>query len=135
MMPAFALATGASPDRHMFDKFKNAVADNAIRSAIEKYSGRITEKLPEIAHLPPLDVRDDARFHTTVIAPALAKVVAASSGATRLIPDFDQRFSRAMLYLRDQLVRIDEPAGKVSLVPGYEARVSDVLVEGFKLKN
>ena len=118
----------------MFDKFKNSIADNAIRSAIEKYSGRITERLPEIAELSPLDVRDDARFHTAVIAPALAKVVTASGGATRLVPEFDQRFSKAMLHLRDQLVRMDE-AGKVSLVPGYEARVSEVLVEGFKLKS
>jgi hypothetical protein len=118
----------------MFEKFKNAVADNAIRSAIEKYSGRIAEKLPEITALKPHDVRDDSRFTAAVIAPALAKVVAASNGATRLVPDFDGRFSRAMLHLRNQLVVVDDSAGKVSLAPGYEARVSDVLIEGFKLK-
>jgi len=117
----------------MFDKFKSAVADNAIRSAIEKYSPRIAEKLPEITALEPIDVRDDARFHTSTIAPALAKVVAASGGATKLIPDFEQRFSRAMLHLRNQLVVIDEPKGKVSLIPGYRDRVSQVLIEGFKL--
>jgi len=119
----------------MFDKFKNAVADNAIRSAIEKYSGKIAEKLPEITALKPHDVRDDARFHSAVIAPALAKVVAASNGATRFVPGFDERFSRAMLHLRDKLVVVDTAAGKVSLVPDYEDRVSEVLIDGFKLRS
>lgn len=116
----------------MFDKLKNAVGDSAIRSAIEKYSQRITERLPEITKLNPADVRDDARFHTSVIAPALAKVVTASNGATRLVANFDQRFSTAMLHLRNELVVVDEASGKVSLVPGYESRVSDVLLEGFR---
>jgi hypothetical protein len=116
----------------MFDKLKSAVGESAIRSAIEKYSQRITEKLPEITKLTPADVRDDARFHSSVIAPALAKVVTASNGATGFISNFDQRFSRAMLHLRNELVVVDEASGKVTLVPGYESRVSDVLQEGFR---
>ena len=117
----------------MFDKFKNAAGDLALKSALEKYSHRIAEKLPELTTLKAADVRNDARYHSGVVAPALAKVVTASNGATRLIPDFDQRFARAMLHLRNQLVVIDESRDKVSLVPGYEARVNDVLLEGFSL--
>jgi hypothetical protein len=116
----------------MFDKLKNAAGDIAIRSAIEKYSHRIAEKLPEITTFKAAEISDDARYHSHIVAPALAKVVAASNGATQLIPDFDRRFSRAMLHLRSQLVIIDAAGDKVSLVPGYESRVSEVLIEGFK---
>lgn len=116
----------------MFDKLKNAAGDVAIKSAIDKYSQRIAERLPEITTQKAADVRDDARYHALIVAPALSKVVAASNGATRLIPDFDQRFSRAMLHVRDQLVVVDAAADKVSLVRGYESRVSEVLLEGFR---
>lgn len=116
----------------MFSKLKNAVGEGAIRSAIDSYSQKINEKLAEIATLKPADVKDDARYNSCVITPALAAVVASSSGATRLIPNFEQRFSRAMLHVRNELVVVDEANGKVSLVPDYEARVSDVLVQGFK---
>ena len=117
----------------MFDKLKNAAGDLALKSAVEKYSHRIAEKLPELTTLKAADVRNDAVYHSRVVAPALTKVVAASNGATRMIPDFDQRFSRAMLHLRNQLVVIDASRDKVSLVPGYESRVSEVLLEGFSL--
>lgn len=116
----------------MFNKLKNAVGESALKSAIEKYSHRIAEKLPEIAALKAADVLDDARYRSIVVAPALAKVVAASNGATGLIPEFNERFARAMLHLRNELVTIDEVSQQVSLVPGYEARVSEVLLEGFR---
>lgn len=51
---------------------------------------------------------------------------------TSLIPDFEKRFAIAMLYLRDELVIVDVTNGTVGLVPDYEARVPDVLTEGFK---
>ena len=37
-----------------------------------------------------------------------------------------------MLHLRNELVVVDEATGQVTLVPGYESRVSDVLQEGFR---
>jgi len=117
----------------MFDKFKNAAGDLALKSAVEKYGSRIAEKLPELTTLKAADVRDDAIYHSRVVAPALSKVVAASNGATRMIPDFDRRFARAMLHMRNQLVVIDVASDKVSLVRGYEARVNEVLLEGFSL--
>jgi hypothetical protein len=116
----------------MFNKLRNAVGESAIRAAIDSYSPRINEKLAQITSLPVAQVKDDARYHSAVIAPALAAVLASSSGATKMIPNFEQRFKRALLHVRDQLVIVDEANDKVSLVPDYRARVSDVLIEGFK---
>lgn len=116
----------------MFDRLRNAVGESAIRAAIDSYSPRINDKLAQITTLKPADVTDDTRYHQAVIAPALAAVLASSNGATKIIPNFEQRFTRALLHVRKQLVIVDEANGKVSLVPDYRTRISDVLVEGFK---
>jgi len=116
----------------MLGKLKNAVGDSAIRSAINTYADRISQKLEEVTRLAPADVSDDARFRNKVIAPTLIVVVASASGATKLIPNFDQRFDRAMLHVRDQLIIVDTANNKISLAPDYKSRVGDVLVEGFR---
>ena len=116
----------------MFDKLKNAVGEGAVRSAINTYADRINQKLEEVTKLKATEVSDDARYHSNVISPALAAVMASAGGATRLIPNFEQRFARAMLQVRNQLIIIDAANNKVSLVPDYKSRVSDVLVEGFR---
>jgi len=115
----------------MFNKLKNAVGDNAIRSAINTYADQISQKLEEVTMLTPIDVSNDEHYRNKVIAPALIVVVASASGATKLIPNFDQRFDRAMLHVRDQLIIVDTANNKISLAPDYKSRVGDVLVEGF----
>jgi hypothetical protein len=116
----------------MFNKLKSAMGDGPVRAAVENFSGKVSEKLKEISSLRPADVMDDARYKEYVIAPALLAAEASSSGMTRLIPDFENRFAIAMLYLRDELVIVDAANGTVGLVLDYEARVPDVLTEGFK---
>ena len=116
----------------MFNKLKSAAAETALRSALATYSGKINEKVAEITRLKPGDVQDDEKFRSYVVTPALLAVEASSSGATSLIPDFRNRFTAAMLHLRNELVVVDEAAGTVSLVPDYQSRVSSVLIEGFK---
>ncbi len=116
----------------MFNRLRNAVGESAIRAAIDSYAPRINDKLGQIATLKPADVTDDARYHKAVIAPALAVVLASSNGATKMIPNFEQRFTRALLHVRKQLVIVDEANDTVSLVPDYRARIGDVLVEGFR---
>jgi aspartate 1-decarboxylase len=118
----------------MFDKLKGAVGEGALKSAIETYGPRIGAKIAEITQLKAADVKDDARFTSYVVKPALATVIASSGGATKLISNFDQRFTVALLHLRDQLVVIDEANDSVGLVPDYQARVVDVLKEGFQKK-
>ena len=116
----------------MFNKLKSAMGDGPVRAAVEKFSGQVSEKLKEVCSLRPSDVMDDARYKEYVITPALLAAEASSSGMTRLIPDFEKRFAIAMLYLRDELVIVDVTNATVGLVPDYQARVPDVLTEGFK---
>lgn len=116
----------------MFGKFKSALGDGAIKSAIDAYSDKINEKLAEMTALKPAQVQDDTHYRNYVITPALTAIVLSSGAATKLIPDFEQRFARAMLHVRDQLVVVDKLNDKVTLVPDYRSRVGDVLIEGFK---
>ena len=116
----------------MFNKLKSAMDNGPVRAAVENFSGQVSEKLKEISSLRPPDVMDDARYKEYVITPALLAAEASSSGMTSLIPDFENRFAIAMLYLRDELVIVDVTNGTVGLVPDYQARVPDVLTEGFK---
>lgn len=116
----------------MFDKLKGAIGDSGIKNAVEKYSPQILEKLQGISKLNVADVKDDDRFKSIVIDPALFSIKAASSGATSLISNFDNRFSVALLHARNELVVVDEPNNKVSLASDCQARLVDVLIEGFK---
>lgn len=116
----------------MFNKLKSAMGSGPVRAAVENFSGQVSEKLKDISSLSPSDVMDDARYSEYVITPALLAAEASSSGMTNLVPDFERRFAVAMLYLRDELVIVDETKGTVGLVPDYRARVPDVLTEGFK---
>ncbi len=116
----------------MFNKLKSAIGDGPVRAAVENFSQQVSEKLTEVTTLSPADITDDARYKDYVVAPALLVVNASSSGMTSLIPNFEKRFSVAMLHLRDGLVIVDETNKIVGLVPGYQARVPDVLTEGFK---
>jgi hypothetical protein len=116
----------------MFGKLKNAVAEGAIKSAIDSYADRVSLKLEEVTKLNASDVSDNQHYHTYVIAPALTAVIASAGGATKLIPNFEQRFAKALLHTRDQLVIVDTANNKVSLVQDYKSRISDVLIEGFR---
>ena len=107
----------------MFDKLKNAVGDSAVKGAVEKFTQVLDQKLAEIASLAPADIKDDARYKTYVVAPALIAVNASSGGATHLIPDFENRFAKAMLHVRNELVVINETNKTIALVPDYRDRL------------
>ena len=114
----------------MLGKLKGKMSDNVADKAIEKLMPMIQEKIGKIQTLSAADVSDDANFKSRVIAPSLIAVSAASSGATKLLPDFENRFSAAMFHLRNELVTID--GDTVALVDDYQKRLPTVLKEGLK---
>lgn len=116
----------------MFSKLKSAVSDGPIKSVIEKVAPQLLVKLEEVSKLGASDIKNDEKFKSIVVAPALLAVQAASSGATRLIPNFDDRFGAALLHLRNELIVVDESNNQVTLAANFQSRLADVLVEGFK---
>jgi hypothetical protein len=57
-------------------------------------------------------------------------VLAAASGATKLIPQFEERFKSIMLALRDELLVFEE--NRVRLVDDYQSRLQALLVSALK---
>ncbi|HTU58622.1 MAG TPA: hypothetical protein VMF89_09310, partial [Polyangiales bacterium] len=75
-------------------------------------------------------LRDDASYAMHVIQPAYLALAAAVSGATKLIPQFEERFTRLMHALRDELLIFEGET--VRLVEDYQARLQAVLVTNLK---
>jgi hypothetical protein len=117
----------------MFDKLKGAVGEATINKAVNEFGPIVTEKLSTLLHLSPTEIEDDAQFKSHFIDPTLLALKAASSGAIALIPKFDDRFTRAMLHLRDELIVIEKGKDTVSLVPDVANRLPGVFLEGLKL--
>ena len=114
----------------MLGNLKNKLGDGAVQKAIDKFAPEIENQLKKITDMNADDVRSDEKFKSKVVAPALIAASAASSGATKLIPKFDIKFTNALFNVRNELVNTD--TDKISLVEGYEKQLPDVLMKGFK---
>lgn len=88
------------------------------------------EHLSKATTLGVASVRDDASYTTHVVRPAYLTLVAAVSGATKLIPQFEDRFTSIMHALRDELLIFEGET--VRLVDDYQSRLQAILVSSFK---
>ncbi|OOG27884.1 hypothetical protein B1C78_02635 [Thioalkalivibrio denitrificans] len=113
----------------MFGKHKEQVSGNAMDKVVGKIGTPLERHLREIQSFRPEEIRDDGLFEAKVVKPALLAVVAATSGANKLVSGFDERFSAALRHVRDELVRID--GEQVSLADDYAERLPEVLKAGF----
>jgi hypothetical protein len=114
----------------MLGNIKNKLGDAAVQKAIEKFAPQISAQLHKLTSMKVEDVRSDEKFRTLVVSPALLAAAAASSGATNLIPKFDLKFTNALFNVRNELVNLE--TDKIQLVAGFEQRLPDVLMQGFK---
>ncbi len=114
----------------MLGNLKNKLGDGAVQKAIDKFAPEIEAQLKKITGMNVDDVKLDDNFKSKIVSPALLAVSAASSGATKLIPKFDIKFTNALFNVRNELVKVD--TDKISLVDGFESRLPDVLMKGFK---
>jgi hypothetical protein len=117
----------------LFDKLKNVVGDATIKKATDELGPVVAQKLQTVLHLNASEVADDAQFRSRFVDPTLLALKAASSGVIALIPHFDDRFTRAMLHLRNELIIIDPEKDTVRLVPDVANRLPKVLLEGLKV--
>lgn len=114
----------------MFGKLKDLASGTAIEKAVEAVEPIVREHLSKVQALGVASVRDDTSYAAHIVRPAYLSVVAAVSGATKLIPQFEERFSRIMHALRDELLVFEDDS--VRLVEDYQSRLQALLVSSFK---
>ena len=115
----------------MFGKLKDIAGSGALQKLIDKVGPEIKLKLQEcLATVDSGIISDDASYGQNVIGPVKLAVEASASGATKLVPHFDDKFDIAMLHLRDELI-VTQGAG-VALVEDFDQRLPDVLKSGFE---
>lgn len=114
----------------MLGKLKNLAGSAALKPVVDKVTPMLEPHLEKIKALSPAAVQDDEQFKTTLIAPTLTAIAASTSGVTKMIPKFDEKFTNAMLHLRDELIIFD--GNSVKLVDGFQGKLPTVLLEGLK---
>ncbi len=115
----------------MFGKLKDlAVGSGALEKAMVGLEPIVREQLAKVQTLGAEMVSNDLHYAKYVVEPAYLAVVSASNGATKLVPQFKDRFARMMVALRDELVVIEGAA--VRLVEDYATRLPKVLADSIK---
>lgn len=109
----------------MFGKLKEMAGTAATDKVVEKVLPLVNEHLSSCIQLgAPLLKQDDA-FSEKVIGPAYLATIAATGGATSIIPQFKDRFSKAFFVLRDDLLVFNN--GGVALADDFTARLPTTL--------
>jgi hypothetical protein len=114
----------------MLGKLKEAAGGAALQKVVGAVAPALTPHLDKLSQLSPDLVRNDDSFKDKVIAPALLAIAGSTAGATALIPKFNEKFTQAMLHLRDELVVFE--GDRISLVEGFQERLPSVLMAGLK---
>ncbi len=121
----------------MFDKLKGGLDavkgkmdSGAMAPIIDKITPHVQPHLDKVLGMSADHVQDDEKYKTNIVSPAVLAIHGSSSGATALIPRFDERFTIAMFHVRNELVICDQ--GKVGLAADCKSRLPSVLEEAFK---
>lgn len=115
----------------MLGKLSKATGDGAVQKAADAIAPRLHEHLEKVVgELSPALIQDDDSYQQSVVSPALLVASGASGGVTSMIPGFKDRFSSAMVHLRDELLVCTETS--VALAEDVRERLPGVLVEGLK---
>lgn len=114
----------------MLGKLKEMAGAGALDKAVASIEPVVREHLAKAQALGATVVADDTSYAAKVVQPAYLAVVAATSGVTKLIPQFEARFGRVMRALRDEVLLVD--GDSVRLVDDFQARLPSVLIDGFR---
>ena len=114
----------------MLGKLKEMASAGAAEQAVSSFEPIVREHLAKVQALGAAIVRDDVSYAAKVVQPAYLAVLAATSGVTKLIPQFEARFGRVMLALRDELVLVE--GDSVRLIEDFHTRLPSVLIESLK---
>ena len=120
----------------MFGKLKGmaekAAGNGMIDKAVEKICPELQPQLNKLKNFDGNELRCDDTFSSKFITPTLTTLAVATSGLTKLIPGFEQRFTRALFHTRDELCLICPETNKVTLASDLQQRLPQVLLDGFK---
>jgi hypothetical protein len=89
----------------MFGKLKEMAGGNITQALVDKAGPEIKRKLQEVlSKVDANTVNNDDSYAQKVIPTLKMAVEASASGATKLVPGFDNKFEAAMFHLRDELI-------------------------------
>ena len=114
----------------MFGKLKEAASGGVAKKVVDAIAPQLNEHLEKVSELDPQKVNDDDFFTEKVSEPSLIAISAASSGVTKLIPGFDDKFKSAMIHIRNELVIAEEAS--IKLVDDFKERLPEVLLASLK---
>lgn len=115
----------------MLGKLNKVTGDGVFQKAADAIAPPLHEHLENtVGELSPALIQDDDSYQQSVVSPALLVASGASGGVTSMIPGFKDKFSSAMMHLRDELLVCTETG--VALVEDVKERLPGVLVEGLK---
>lgn len=115
----------------MFNKLKSMAGGDLTGDLAAKYGPEIKQKLYDVLSKVNADtVNVDDSYLQKVVPPVRMAVDSAASGATKLIPGFNQKFDVAMLHLRDELIVTNND--NLELAGDFDSRLPDVLKTGFE---
>jgi hypothetical protein len=114
----------------MLGKLKDLASAGVSEKVVGTVEPIIREHVAKAQALGIASVRDDATYLAHIVQPAYLSVLAAASGATKLIPQFEERFKKVMHALRDELLIFEED--KVRLVEDYQTRLQALLLNALK---
>ncbi len=114
-------------------KMAEKAADNGMaEKAIDKLCPELKPHIEKLTSFNASELTCDETFTNKFVKPAQIALVASTYGATKLIPGFQERFTSAMLYTRDEICLIDTENNQVCLSTDAMQRLPEVLQEGFK---
>lgn len=111
---------------------KDKAGEGMMEKVVEMLGPSIKEHLNRIHQLDGAAVKDDQTYKSKFVTPTLMALAVSSSGVTKMIPNFDGRFTGAMLHLRDELICVCNTSGAVKVAADCHQRLPSVLKEGFK---
>jgi len=117
----------------MFGKLKSAAGDAATTKATRMLEPHIQPILGKMRTLSPACISHNESYTNKVILPAKIAVLAATSGLSKLIPQFDEKFNHCMFHLRNELV--DLSGDTVKLIPNFKEVLPVALKEGLTSAN
>jgi len=114
----------------MFAKLKSKMGDGVINQAVEKIEQAVKPHIDKILTLRPDDINNDDFYADQVINPAKLAIDVSTSGATQIIPKFEEKFKNAMFAIRDELIETTDT--KITLVDDFENLYPQVLMNALK---
>lgn len=114
----------------MLGKLKSAIGDGAVQKAVDTIAPSLQPHLDKLTELSPDLVQNDDSYTQKFIDPTWLAISASSGGVLNMVPKAKEKFQKAMIHLRNELLIFD--GNSVKVADDASSRLPTVLLEGFK---